>query len=74
MQRSVTTDATAAWFSVRLQPAGSPQLQAKVTVMFPAFLQSYQLLNCDDHATYLMKHKKDPALYRPDICHQVSHG
>jgi hypothetical protein len=35
------------------------------------WLQSYQLLNCDDHANYLMKHKKDPALYRPDITHQV---
>lgn len=35
-------------------------------------MQSYQLLNCDDHASYLMKHKKDPALYRPDITHQVT--
>lgn len=34
-------------------------------------LQAYVLLNCDDHASYLRKHKKDPALYRPDICHQV---
>ncbi|GBG00270.1 hypothetical protein Rsub_12996 [Raphidocelis subcapitata] len=33
--------------------------------------KSYQLLNCDDHATYLKKHKKDPALYRPDIAHQA---
>ncbi|KAG2425742.1 hypothetical protein HYH02_014958 [Chlamydomonas schloesseri] len=33
--------------------------------------KTYQLLNCDDHATYLRKHKKDPALYRPDICHQA---
>lgn len=34
-------------------------------------LQTYQLLNCDDHGTYLRKHNKDPNLYRPDICHQV---
>lgn len=41
-------------------------------LLLPVYqLQSYQLLNCDDHASYLMKHKKDPALYRPDICHQV---
>lgn len=33
--------------------------------------KTYQLLNCDDHATYIMKHKKDPALFRPDICHQA---
>lgn len=33
--------------------------------------KSYQLLNCDDHANYLMKHKRDPALYRPDITHQA---
>lgn len=33
--------------------------------------KTYQLLNSDDHATYLRKHKKDPALYRPDICHQA---
>jgi hypothetical protein len=34
-------------------------------------MQTYQLLNCDDHATYLLKHKRDPALYRPDITHQA---
>jgi rRNA small subunit pseudouridine methyltransferase Nep1 len=34
--------------------------------------QAYVLLNCDDHTGYLKKHKKDPALYRPDICHQAS--
>lgn len=33
--------------------------------------KAYVLLNCDDHASYLRKHKKDPALYRPDICHQA---
>eukprot|EP00245_Coleochaete_scutata_P016811 TRINITY_DN8004_c0_g1_i1.p1 TRINITY_DN8004_c0_g1~~TRINITY_DN8004_c0_g1_i1.p1 ORF type:complete len:257 (+),score=32.57 TRINITY_DN8004_c0_g1_i1:64-771(+) len=32
--------------------------------------KSYQLLNCDDHANFLRKHKRDPALYRPDILHQ----
>lgn len=34
-------------------------------------LQGYVLLNCDDHQNFLKKHDKDPALYRPDICHQV---
>jgi rRNA small subunit pseudouridine methyltransferase Nep1 len=29
------------------------------------------LLNSDDHANFLRKHKKDPALYRPDILHQA---
>ncbi|CAK9253750.1 unnamed protein product [Sphagnum jensenii] len=33
--------------------------------------KNYQLLNCEDHATFLKKHKRDPALYRPDILHQV---
>ena len=34
-------------------------------------LQSYALLNCDDHQNFLRRHNKDPALYRPDICHQA---
>lgn len=33
--------------------------------------KNYELLNCDDHANFLRRHNKDPALYRPDICHQV---
>lgn len=33
--------------------------------------KNYQLLNCDDHANFLRKHKRDPALYRPDILHQA---
>lgn len=34
-------------------------------------VQKDTLLNCDDHRTFLLRHKKDPALYRPDICHQA---
>ena len=34
-------------------------------------VQGYCLLNCDDHAGFLRRHDKDPALYRPDICHQA---
>lgn len=34
--------------------------------------KNYELLNCDDHANFLRRHNKDPAAYRPDICHQVS--
>nr|WCZ58553.1 ribosomal RNA small subunit methyltransferase NEP1 [Andalucia godoyi] len=30
----------------------------------------YQLLNSEDHKTFLSKNKKDPAEYRPDITHQ----
>eukprot|EP00850_Spirogloea_muscicola_P019910 SM000202S05881 [mRNA] locus=s202:113399:115418:+ [translate_table: standard] len=36
-----------------------------------AAVVTYQLLNCDDHANFLRKHKRDPALYRPDIVHQT---
>ncbi|XP_053200242.1 ribosomal RNA small subunit methyltransferase NEP1-like [Panonychus citri] len=30
----------------------------------------YELLNCDDHMSYIRKFKKDPAFCRPDITHQ----
>jgi len=33
--------------------------------------KAYALLNCDDHASFLKKHKRDPAVYRPDIAHQA---
>ena len=33
--------------------------------------QSYAILNCDDHANFIKKHKRDPADYRPDILHQA---
>ena len=33
--------------------------------------KTYQLLNADDHATFLRRHKKDPSDYRPDIVHQT---
>ena len=33
--------------------------------------QNYTLLNCDDHATFLRKHNRDPAASRPDIAHQA---
>eukprot|EP00963_Diacronema_lutheri_P003357 scaffold281_cov318-Pavlova_lutheri.AAC.40 len=32
--------------------------------------KTYQLLNSDEHANFLRRHKKDPADYRPDILHQ----
>ncbi|KAK7817035.1 ribosomal rna small subunit methyltransferase nep1 [Quercus suber] len=34
-------------------------------------LESYQLLNSDDHAYFLKKNNKNPADYRPDIVHQA---
>jgi rRNA small subunit pseudouridine methyltransferase Nep1 len=33
--------------------------------------KNYELLNCDDHVSFLKRHGKDPAAYRPDITHQV---
>ena len=33
--------------------------------------KGYELLNCDDHAHILKKHKREPAECRPDISHQV---
>lgn len=35
-------------------------------------MQSYQILNSDDHANFLRKNNKNPADYRPDIVYQVS--
>lgn len=33
--------------------------------------KGYELLNCDDHAHILKKHKREPAECRPDITHQM---
>eukprot|EP00884_Botryococcus_braunii_P004849 jgi/Botrbrau1/14365/Bobra.0014s0020.1 len=33
--------------------------------------KGYTLLNADDHKSFLTRHGKDPALYRPDITHQA---
>ena len=33
--------------------------------------KGYVLLNSDDHKGFLGRHGKDPADYRPDICHQA---
>ena len=33
--------------------------------------QSSVLLNCDDHASFLRRHGRDPASSRPDIAHQA---
>lgn len=51
----------------KLRPACPDATRFKVVLV----AQGYQLLNCDDHATFLRKHGKDPALYRPDIAHQA---
>ena len=47
---------------------------SEVNLKCVAGQQGYQLLNCDDHAGFLRRHSKDPALYRPDICHQARSG
>jgi rRNA pseudouridine-1189 N-methylase Emg1 (Nep1/Mra1 family) len=31
---------------------------------------SFELLNCDDHASILRKNKREPGSSRPDIAHQ----
>jgi len=33
--------------------------------------KDYVLLDCDNHKNFLLKHKRNPADYRPDILHQV---
>ena len=33
--------------------------------------KGYVLLNCDDHKNFLRRNGRDPADYRPDICHQA---
>uniref|UniRef100_A0A1D1ZTI4 Ribosomal RNA small subunit methyltransferase NEP1 n=1 Tax=Auxenochlorella protothecoides TaxID=3075 RepID=A0A1D1ZTI4_AUXPR len=33
--------------------------------------KGYELLNCDDHTSFLKRHGRDPAQYRPDIAHQA---
>jgi hypothetical protein len=40
-------------------------------MMLNYMLQTYQLLNSDEHANFLLKNNKNPDDYRPDICHQV---
>ncbi|KAK9846377.1 hypothetical protein WJX81_002629 [Elliptochloris bilobata] len=57
--------------------AEAAQRQGVIFVLEGASLETakvgkgYVLLNCDDHATFLRKHNRDPALYRPDIAHQA---
>ena len=62
---------------VQSSAAGKPDKEAKVIVVLErACLETgkvgkdHVLLNCDDHANFLRKHKKDPASSRPDILHQ----
>ena len=56
------------------RPAKEPKL---IVILERACLETgkvgadYALLNSDDHANFLRKHKKTPADYRPDILHQA---
>ncbi|PNX81776.1 ribosomal RNA small subunit methyltransferase NEP1-like protein, partial [Trifolium pratense] len=34
-------------------------------------METYQLLNSDEHANFLRRQNKNPNHYRPDICHQA---
>jgi hypothetical protein len=40
-------------------------------MMLNYMLQTYQLLNSDEHANFLLRNNKNPGDYIPDICHQV---
>lgn len=59
------------------EPAPSGQDDGIIFVLENASLETahvgktYQLLNCDDHGKYLSRNGRDPAQYRPDICHQA---
>lgn len=59
------------------EPAASSAQGGVIFVLENANLETakvgknYELLNCDDHSNFLRRHGKDPAFYRPDICHQV---
>ena len=61
-----------------LEKGKSENLDRLIVILDNAQLETakvgkeYKLLNCDDHKQYLEKFGRDPALYRPDICHQVS--
>ncbi|KAF3793829.1 Ribosomal RNA small subunit methyltransferase [Nymphaea thermarum] len=33
--------------------------------------KAYQILNSNDHASFLKRHNRDPQAYRPDIIHQA---
>lgn len=55
------------------KPARQPRL---IVVLEKACLETgkvgkeHVLLNCDDHGSFLRKHKRDPSELRPDILHQ----
>lgn len=50
---------------------GCHRLPSSCHPLLLLYAQAFVLLNCDDHASFLRRHDKDPALYRPDICHQA---
>jgi rRNA small subunit pseudouridine methyltransferase Nep1 len=66
--------------SALAEPAAAASLPSKkpalIVVLERACLETgkvgkeHVLLNCDDHANFLRKHKRDPADSRPDILHQ----
>jgi rRNA small subunit pseudouridine methyltransferase Nep1 len=66
--------------SALAEPAAAASLPSKkpalIVVLERACLETgkvgkeHVLLNCDDHANFLRKHKRDPAESRPDILHQ----
>lgn len=56
--------------------SGKKEAKRLIVVLENACLEAvkvgkvYELLNCDRHKSYIIKHKKDPSDCRPDILHQ----
>jgi rRNA small subunit pseudouridine methyltransferase Nep1 len=74
---SISDGAACAASAAASTAAGKPAREPKVIVVIErACLETgkvgkeHVLLNCDDHANFLRKHKRDPADSRPDILHQ----
>ncbi|KAM7261070.1 hypothetical protein ACFE04_026545 [Oxalis oulophora] len=58
-------------FSRRGKPPGVIFILENATLEVAKVGENYELLNGDDHATFLLRNKKDPKHYRPDICHHA---
>ncbi|CAK9855313.1 unnamed protein product [Sphagnum jensenii] len=68
---SSVSDATAPVPAPSAEDGGVIFVLEKASLEAAKVGKNYQLLNCEDHATFLKKHKRDPSLYRPNILHQA---
>ncbi|KAM7270796.1 hypothetical protein ACFE04_030010 [Oxalis oulophora] len=55
----------------RRKPAGVIFILENAVLEVAKIGKNYELLNRDDHGAFLMRNKKDPSYYRPDICHHA---